>query len=381
MTLNITLYGRLALDKVLTGQPSPAQTAQVDPIKPATKTTITTIEQTQQSSETNPAKLTATQAQRLFNSLLFPEAVTLYEELTLVDEQIAMTVKRNWLEQLKTWLKNNDLDPVEGFNEAVLARFPYDLAFLEIKAEALVASERKEDAIELYYSLISYTFETRQEEYFQARIRHLAGELLNQFKQGQLWQAIVELTQQLLQQESDYPPYILAQAEALIKIEDFDNAESLLTALLDNKFYQEQTEQLLKSIRDRQLQQTAIKLQPMGEHYLVYGQLNQSRNIRLMIDTGASISVLTRNRFDEIVGDTYPEYIGETLLSTAGGQVNAPIYKFERFQIDEFYVNDISFVVLDLDDMRHYHGLLGMNFLKQFHFQIDQHNNLLILSP
>ncbi|MCJ8273073.1 MAG: retroviral-like aspartic protease family protein, partial [Psychrosphaera sp.] len=116
-------------------------------------------------------------------------------------------------------------------------------------------------------------------------------------------------------------------------------------------------------------------------HYLVSGLINETNDIKLMIDTGASLSVLTQARFDEIENWTSPLYMGDTLLNTAGGQINAPIYQFERYQINDFYVDKISFVIIDLENMTDYHGLLGMNFLKQFKFEIDQQNNLLILSP
>jgi clan AA aspartic protease (TIGR02281 family) len=382
--MNIYLYGRLTLSEVLTAQTQLTPASQQNrpanaaaPLQSSAKPQAKKLEQVQ----SEQADSIFNDASRLFNSFLFPEAVALYEELSLLDEPSAIKLKRLWHEQLKSWLQSRDFNSIDAFNDAFLTRFPYDLPFLELKAEALVAISRIPAAIELYFLLISYTFETRQEEYFAARIHHLAGEQIDTFKQGQLWQAIIDLTNVLLQQESNYPPYILAQAQAYIKIGEFNNAEPMLTALLDNKYYREQTQQLLNDIRNHELQQTAIHLQPMGEHYIVGGQINQSNPIRLMIDTGASISVLTRARFDEIQDWTNPQYIGETLLNTAGGQINAPIYQFDSFTIDEFEVRDMSFVIIDLADMTTYNGLLGMNFLKQFHFQIDQENKLLILSP
>jgi clan AA aspartic protease (TIGR02281 family) len=384
--LNIYLYAQLALTGVLDVHQSANRPARpLAQVATGTVSENTTATTSASASKPNQIQLTTQftvkQAERFFSALQFNEAVALYEELILLDEQAAIELKRRWYEQLKGWLSNQDYPPIEAFNQAFLSRFPYDLTFLALKADALAATDQVAEAIELYFLMISYTFETRQEEYFSARIRHLATEQLTQLKQSQQWQAMIDFSGQLLQQESSYPPYILAQAEAYIKVEDFDSAEPMLTALLDNKFYRDQTQSLLDDIRNETLQQTAIQLQPLGEHYIVDGFINQSSNIRLMIDTGASLSVLTRARFDELESWTNPLYMGETLLNTAGGQINAPIYQFERFQIGYFYVDNISFVILDLEDMVHYHGLLGMNFLKQFKFQIDQERKLLILSP
>lgn len=325
--------------------------------------------------------VTAKQAFDFFRQNKFEDAMTVYEELLLVDEEAAIALRRQWYEQSQAMLKIKDFVTLEAFLAAFLQRFPYDLNFLATKAETLANRGKIDDAINIYYSMISYTFEVREEEYYQARIRHLANEQLERFKTNLSWQAIIDFVDLLQQQESGYPPYVLAQAQAYINLDNFDTAEQLLEEILQISFYHEKAQALLDQIRKSKMQQTAIKLQPMGEHYLVNGQINQSSGIKLMIDTGASVSVLTRVMFDEIQGWTSPEYMGETLLNTAGGQVNAPIYQFDRFQIDDFYVENMSFVVLDIDNMSDYHGLLGMNFLKQFKFEIDQSNNLLILSP
>ena len=73
-------------------------------------------------------------------------------------------------------------------------------------------------------------------------------------------------------------------------------------------------------------------------------------------------------------------------INTAGGLVQAPIYQFNSFAIDSFAaesyrVSDMQFVVMNLDENSGGDGLLGMNFLRAFTFQIDQRNNLLLLQP
>ena len=61
--------------------------------------------------------------------------------------------------------------------------------------------------------------------------------------------------------------------------------------------------------------------------------------------------------------------------------MSAPLYEIERFQIQDYFVNNMRFVVVDLGSMTKSDGLLGMNFLKAFDFEIDQQNDLLILAP
>jgi clan AA aspartic protease (TIGR02281 family) len=378
LSTNVYLYFKVVIDQALPGK---ALSIASGPVKTTKSSSQSKPDTAAQSSQAQYQTVTAAQANTLFDQRLFEQALAIYEELLLIDEQAAIGVKRRWHEHVQQWFKDKDYQTVEGFNAVFLLNYPYDLVFLPIKAETLAATGNTTESINVYHALISYTFDIRQEEYFGARIHHLASEQLSSFKKSLSWQAIVDFADEVMLLEADYPPYILAQAEAYIFLGDFQSAERLLEPMLQISFYREQAQSLLAQIHKTKLQQTAVKLQPIGEHYLVGGLINETNDIRLMIDTGASLSVLTRARFDEIEYKTSPLYLGDTLLNTAGGQINAPIYQFERFQINEFTVDKISFVIIDLDNMTDYHGLLGMNFLKQFKFKIDQENNLLILSP
>jgi predicted aspartyl protease len=67
-------------------------------------------------------------------------------------------------------------------------------------------------------------------------------------------------------------------------------------------------------------------------------------------------------------------------MNTAGGIVNAQVYKFEQFQICCYRFKSIEIAVMYLDTMKNEDGLLVMNILKHFVFKIDQENNQLILN-
>ena len=376
LSMNAYLYFTTTINQVFPTQ-APIN---IDQVRNTAKQPDKTAQKSLSKQQVTPSA-TASQANQLFDKQQFEQAVIIYEALLLNHEQVASHVKQRWIKQLTKQLKDGHYQTLDAAIEAILQAYPYDLEFLTLKADKLAATGNIDESIAIYHLLISNTFEIRQEEFFQARIRHLASEHIKGLETQLSWQAIITFVEQLLLQEADYPPYILALAQAQVHLGEFIVAEQILQPILAISFYRAQAQELIDQIQQTQLQKTAIKLQPFGEHYLVNGQINDSSDITLMIDTGASISVLTRAMFDQIENWTQPSYLGETLLNTAGGQVNAPIYQFERFQINDFFVDKFNFVVLDLDNMADYHGLLGMNFLKQFKFQIDQANNLLILSP
>jgi predicted aspartyl protease len=98
-----------------------------------------------------------------------------------------------------------------------------------------------------------------------------------------------------------------------------------------------------------------------------------------MLDTGASISLLSESAFDELSQYSDVIYIKDLNLNTAGGIVTANIYQVAEVSIQGYVVNDFLFAVSHSYANDYNDGLLGMNFLKAFDFHIDQNNGLLIL--
>ena len=320
-------------------------------------------------------------ASNAFELHQFELAVELFDELTLLDESKAKQVKLRWLEQLRQWLNEQQWPLINQFVEQFLIRFTYDIDVLTLKADSLEKQNKPREAIEQYIELLSLSFDTTQEEFYGARIRHIANGYIALLTEQKAWQQLLNFSEQVLAQDNQFPPYVLAQGLALIELHDLDYAQDIIEPIADISFYQQQAEDLLDKIDKARLHQTAIALEPVGEHYLVNGRINRTADVRLMIDTGASISMLTKAMFDEIESWTDPDFVRDSLINTAGGTINAPIYRFEQFQINEFVVRNVHFVIIDLDNMQGYNGLLGMNFLKEFKFEIDQQENLLVLSP
>ena len=120
-----------------------------------------------------------------------------------------------------------------------------------------------------------------------------------------------------------------------------------------------------------------IPLVRNGSHYLVDARLG-SQPARLLIDTGASLTMLTPDTLQR--SGSGARATGRTgLFNTANGRVSAPIYRLDALSVGDWRVSDLDVGVLELGDPG-IDGLLGMNFLRHFQFFIDQNEALLRLS-
>ena len=121
----------------------------------------------------------------------------------------------------------------------------------------------------------------------------------------------------------------------------------------------------------------AIPLRQWGAHYLVTVMINDNE-VNLLIDTGASQTVLTQDAYNRMSQPLNPDEIRRQTFNTAGGKVEGAVLYPVEIKINDFVVNDTSIALLEFNVP--YDGLLGMNFLSQFEFEIDQQGHLLFLT-
>ncbi|MDH5437071.1 MAG: retroviral-like aspartic protease family protein, partial [Gammaproteobacteria bacterium] len=122
-----------------------------------------------------------------------------------------------------------------------------------------------------------------------------------------------------------------------------------------------------------------IPLHRSGNSFLVDARSADGQSIRLLIDTGASMTILTPDVLDQR-GIRYQDTGRTGTFNTANGRVQAPVYKLDSLSVGEWQVNNIEVGVLSLGSSSNVDGLLGMNFLNKFQFFIDQNESLLRLT-
>jgi clan AA aspartic protease (TIGR02281 family) len=126
--------------------------------------------------------------------------------------------------------------------------------------------------------------------------------------------------------------------------------------------------------------QHEIPLTRRGNHYLVSAAINGLSQLALIIDTGASITTLSKERFRQIEHSGF-RYLGTQLFNTPNGMTQGEIYHADSIQLGEIEIRDLEIAVLDFELSGGLDGLLGMNVLRNYRFEIDQDKELLYMSP
>jgi clan AA aspartic protease (TIGR02281 family) len=115
----------------------------------------------------------------------------------------------------------------------------------------------------------------------------------------------------------------------------------------------------------------SVPLVRRGDGYVVEVTLNNRAGLRLLVDTGASVTALSHDSFRRLYR---PEFTlqGVRLFNTANGYTRGNIYRARSLTLGEERLQGVDIAVLDLTGLDGVDGLLGMNVLRQFRFEIDQ---------
>ncbi len=321
--------------------------------------------------------------QFLFENESYYEAWLLLSRRDIDDVNL---LKNNWLKICENWLvKDPNASRIDGFIDAGLKVYPNDIELRQLDAERLLVREKYIAAIDQLYVLYKESNTKSQQSVFYSRIKEISNKRIKRLKKLQDWQALIELTQRLLWHDSNNASLILMHGQALAKLERYSEAKSNLYLITDdNKFGTKATELINKidqAILNEKLERKAISLKTTGSHHVVRVLIDNYLPVNLMIDTGASITTISESTFNALQQSSSAIFIREQEFNTAGGIVTAPIYRVNSFRVDDFELSNIELAVMDLNTGSVGEGLLGMNFLSNFDFKINQQQHALILAP
>ena len=127
--------------------------------------------------------------------------------------------------------------------------------------------------------------------------------------------------------------------------------------------------------------ESIIRFSSSNGHMVVPVLLNGARNADLLFDTGAGITVLSRELARSL--GLSPAAGRSIKLKTVAAEVKAQIATLDSITVGDFTRADLSVAVVDLnlDTKRRFEGILGMDFLSNYTIRIDNQSNKIFLSP
>jgi hypothetical protein len=115
--------------------------------------------------------------------------------------------------------------------------------------------------------------------------------------------------------------------------------------------------------------------------FVVTVKLNGEQDARLIMDTGASHSIVSHRLAIEL-GLYSDSTMGTATMNTVGGSVQAPLARMKSIRLAEAEVRDSVVVIHDLPDSpAGVEGLLGLSALRQFQVTLDPARKVLSLQP
>ena len=118
-----------------------------------------------------------------------------------------------------------------------------------------------------------------------------------------------------------------------------------------------------------------------GGSLVVPVTLNNERDVQLILDTGATMTVLSNDVAIEL-GLLSSAQTQVTTVNTAGGPVQVNLTKIDSIQINSAKARNVSVVIHDLPEANPgIDGLLGMSFLNNFLVTLDSDQGQLHLRP
>ena len=161
-------------------------------------------------------------------------------------------------------------------------------------------------------------------------------------------------------------------------LQQYNEAINSLTYILFDSDYGERSTLLYEEIKKNLnlSNYSEVPLRKVGLQFLVTVIVNNQHELKLVLDTGASITTIKTATLKQIgLASTSKRIV---TLNTAGGQIQSSLIALDSFEVSGQKVQGLDIASIELKDGR-IDGLLGMNFLDHFRFIIDQNQRKLYL--
>ncbi|MFT7388868.1 MAG: clan AA aspartic protease (TIGR02281 family) [Candidatus Endobugula sp.] len=262
---------------------------------------------------------------------------------------------------------------------AYLANFYDDTEVLLLQASYHVSLSEYGKAINALQQAKSYAYNTEQANNIIQMYNEVILYIDIQLSQEKEWRRLTDIYLHAehadLLQEAD----IFRLAELYLLQDETYLAEGYLALLSEKTEWLDKISALSpKQTETSDINNKTISLKKIANQFIITTQLS-GHTTHLLIDTGASLTTITKDYYEKIRRSSKFSYVQEQVFLTANGKTIGEIYKVDSMGIGSYRLENIEIAVLDFPASEHSSGLLGMNILQHFKFEIDQKKSQLIL--
>ena len=298
------------------------------------------------------------------------------------------------IDTVRQWLDQGDFARVERFLIDALRANPDSAQLLLLEADFILATEPLSVGVSHLIALQELSlFNREQRKELANRSAELIENTISALYNAGDWDMLAQFLEPLFQLNSSDQTLTLKLAEAYARQQKFTLMEDVLANL-------SATNAGARSLRQRFLptpssgsqessegptttQQepvTRLALTRYGDQYIAETQI-LNRPAALLLDTGASSTAISFELYKALRRFNQIKVIGLFDVRTAGGPIRSPLVQIDNMTLGPYRLSNIGVFVMPEAAMQQADGLLGMNVLKQFHFQLDQSNAELLLTP
>jgi clan AA aspartic protease (TIGR02281 family) len=350
---------------------------------------------TTQTASNNIEPVSESSALNIFTSHLnarrYREAISLYQELDTQGSTVVVQLKSTLLGHLETLTSARRYNDFYALLDQYLSTYYDDVEVLLLLADFHHANGSYLEVVDTYLLAKTYAYNDIDHQKVLSRFNAFVEDIDRWYSSQGNWLALISFYSHITTAGLMTSTHQYRQALAHLRSGDQEFAVAQFNFLLGDSIVGELAAQALDNLAGHAAAPAiadnttpeyseSIALQRVGNQYAATLSSQRQEKINLLIDTGASMTAMSSASFHALGISADAKQQSRRVFRTAGGVVMGTVYTVAELKLGPYVLRNTEVAVIDFQTRREIDGLLGMNILGQFRFQIDQENARLRLS-
>jgi|GEM_PF-5026952 len=280
-----------------------------------------------------------------------------------------------WLRFARQALVANDLGLASTWIKRTREVDAYNPEAMLLQGEWLYRTDRCEEGLRLLVDRHTLERDTARLRIIDARLAEWLPDFVHGLTPGERLDFLAFLTRNL----PDQGRYFLELAELQLHLSKYQEAGYTLASILYDPIWGEKARELETRINS-QIRWSGghrLPMETFGQQHVVIARINGHAGLRLLVDTGASLTVLAQTAAQQAVL-VVPTTARRIYLQTASGITEAQMAQVE-ITLGDLPLEEREVAVINTSIGPNIDGLLGMDILGSYEFLLDQENKVLLL--